>query len=128
MVEASGYLFQDVETFLKEAEEELKEVRTGDPEAYLRHKEHLTDALQELDKICSRYKDDAEASVIRSKLSDFLEKLDSGDLTPEIEMQHLDRIIERVHHLVEWRRLEMGMAYDLPLKSRRQTREDVRKR
>lgn len=39
MAEASGYIFRDVEMLLKEAEEALKEFRTGTPEAYNKHKE-----------------------------------------------------------------------------------------
>jgi len=125
MTEASGYLFRDVEMLLKEAEEALKE---GTPEAYNKHKEYLISALQELDEICSRYKDDAEASVIRSKLGEFLKNLDSGKLTPDLEIQQLDRIIERVHHLVDWRKLAMAAGSELPFSSRRKTKEDFRRR
>jgi dsDNA-specific endonuclease/ATPase MutS2 len=128
MVEASGYLFRDIEALLKEAEEALEEFRTGSTEAYRKHKEYLSSALRELDKICSKYKDDAEASVIRSKLEDFLRDLDSSKLTIEMEIQQLDRIIERVHHLVDWRKLAMASGYDLPFSSRRKTREDVKTR
>lgn len=128
MAEASGYLFRDVEMLLKDAEEALEEFRTGTPEAYNKHKECLISALQELDKICSRYKDDAEASVIRSKLGEFLGNLDSGKLTPDLEIQHLDRIIERVHHLVDWRKLAMAAGYELPFSSRRKTKENFRSR
>lgn len=128
MAEASGYLFQDVEMLLKEAEEALREFRTGTPEAYSKHKERLFSALQELDKICSMYKEDAEASVIRSKFGEFLENLDSGKLTPDLEIQQLDRIIERVHHLVDWRKLAMAAGYELPFSSRRRTKEDFRRR
>ncbi len=125
MTEASGYLFRDVEMLLKEAEEALKE---GTPEAYNKHKEYLISALQELDEICSRYKDDAEASVIRSKLGEFLKNLDSGKLTPDLEIQQLDWIIERVHHLVDWRKLAMAAGSELPFSSRRKTKEDFRRR
>jgi len=128
MAEASGYLFRDVEMLLKDAEEALEEFRTGTPEAYIKHKECLISALQELDKICSRYKDDVEASVIRSKLGEFLGNLDSGKLTPDLEIQQLDRIIERVHHLVDWRKLAMAAGYELPFSSRRKTKEDFRSR
>jgi len=125
MTEASGYLFRDVEMLLKEAEEALKE---GTPEAYNKHKEYLISALQELDEICSKYKDDAEASVIRSKLGEFLKNLDSGKLTPDLEIQQLDWIIERVHHLVDWRKLAMAAGSELPFSSRRKTKEDFRRR
>jgi hypothetical protein len=84
--------------------------------------------MQKLDEICSRYRDDAEAFIVRRKLGEFLEELDSGELVPEVEEQRLDRIIEQVHHLVEWRRLSMATGRDLALKSRRRTREDVQKR
>lgn len=128
MVEASGYLFRDVEVLLTEAEDALEEFRKGTPGAYDKHKEHITGALQELDKICSRYKDDVEASVIRTRLDEFLEAVSSEKLTPEQEIQHLDRIIERVHHLVEWRKLAMAAGYELPFSSRRKTKEDIRMR
>lgn len=128
MIEASGYLFRDIEALLKEAEEALEEFRTGSPEAYKKHKEYLSSALQDLDKICSKYRDDAEASVIKSKLEEFLKDLDSNKLTIEMEIQQLDRIIERVHHLVDWRKLAMASGHDLPFSSRRKTREDVKKR
>ena len=42
MVEASGYLFRDVEVLLTEAEDTLEEFRKGTPGAYDKHKEHLT--------------------------------------------------------------------------------------
>jgi hypothetical protein len=128
MVEASGYLFRDIEVLLKEAEKCLEEFRTGTPEAYTKHKDCLTNAMGALDKICSRYKDDVEACVIAGKLSEFMEDIESGSLTPEMEIQHLDRIIERVHHLVDWRKLAMAAGHELHLKSRRKTREDVRSR
>ncbi len=128
MVEASGYIFQDVETLLKSAKEALEVAKTGPAEAQSILKESLTGTFQELDKICLRYKDDAEAAGIRNKLAEFLEELDSGKLTPEMQAQHLDRIIEQVHHLVEWRRLSTAAGRDLSLKSRRRTREDVQKR
>ncbi|HII06205.1 MAG TPA: hypothetical protein HA349_02480 [Methanotrichaceae archaeon] len=128
MVEASGYIFQDIETLLKSAKEELDVAKTGPAEAHNILKESLTGTFQELEKICSRYKDDAEASGIRNKLAEFLEELDSGKLTPEVEAKHLDKIIEQVHHLVEWRKLSTATGRDLSLKSRRRTREDVQKR
>lgn len=128
MVEASGYIFKDVEALLKSAKEALDVAKTGPAEAHNILKESMTSTLQELEKICSRYKDDAEASSIRNKLAEFLEELDSGKLTPEMEAQHLDKIIEQVHHLVEWRRLSTATGRDLSLKSRRRTREDVQKR
>jgi hypothetical protein len=128
MVEASGYIFQDVETLLKSAKEALEVAKTGPAEAQSILKESLTGTFQELNKICSRYKDDAEAAGIRNKLAEFLEELDSGKLTPEMQAQHLGRIIEQVHHLVEWRRLSTAAGRDLSLKSRRRTREDVQKR
>ncbi|MHC1631289.1 MAG: hypothetical protein ACXQT4_03200 [Methanotrichaceae archaeon] len=127
-VEASGYLFRDIEALLKGAEKALEEFRTGAPEAYNKHKEDLTNALQELDKICSRYKDDAEACIIKDRLSEFLNDIDSGNLILEQEIQHLDRIIERVHHLVDWRKLSTAAGYDLHFSSRRKTREDVETR
>jgi len=128
MVEASGYLFRDIEALLRKAEKCLEEFRTGAPEAYTKHKDCLTEALGALDKICSRYKDDAEACVIKGKLSEFMENIESGGLTLEMEIQHLDRIIERVHHLVDWRKLAMAGGYELHLSSRRKTREDVQSR
>jgi hypothetical protein len=66
MVEASGYIFQDVETLLKSAKEALEVAKTGPAEAQSILKESLTGTFQELDKICSRYKDDAEAAGIRN--------------------------------------------------------------
>ncbi len=148
MVEASGYLFQDVEALLKRAKESVEGTKEGakerakekakikmsgqtpdaEPVVGERRRESLNSSMQKLDEICSRYKGDAEASLIRKKLADFLEELDSGKLTPEMQAQCLDRIIEQVHHLVEWRRLSMASGRDLSLKSRRRTREDVQKR
>jgi hypothetical protein len=142
MVEASGYLFQDVEALLKRAkeamegaEEEAKEgakevakIQTPEPGLSDSYRESLNSSMQKLDEICSRYRDDADASLIRNKLAEFLEELDSAELTPEMEAQRLDRIIEQVHHLVEWRRLSTAAGRDLSLKSRRRTREDVQKR
>ncbi len=144
MVEASGYIFQDVEALLKRAKELMEEAKEGakeeakiktaeqtpdaEPGAGESYRESLNGSMQKLDEICSRYRDDAEASLIRKKLADFLEELDSGRLTPEMQAQHLDRIIEQVHHLVEWRRLSTASGRDLSLKSRRRTREDVQKR
>jgi hypothetical protein len=142
MVEASGYIFQDVEALLKRAKESMEEAKEGakeeakikkpeqTPELGVdeRCRESLNGSMQKLDEICSRYREDAEASIIRKKLAEFLEELDSGKLTPEMQAQHLDGIIEQVHHLVEWRRLSMASGRDLSLKSRRRTREDVQKR
>jgi hypothetical protein len=138
MVEASGYIFQDVEALLKRAKESMEEAKEGakeeakikKPELGVdeRCRESLNGSMQKLDEICSRYREDAEASIIRKKLAEFLEELDSGKLTPEMQAQHLDGIIEQVHHLVEWRRLSMASGRDLSLKSRRRTREDVQKR
>jgi hypothetical protein len=130
MVEASGYLFQDVESLLKRAREAMVEAKikiqaTGVHDIY---RGSLNSSMQKLDEICSRYRDDAEAFIVRRKLGEFLEKLDSGELAPEVEEQHLDRIIDEVHHLVEWRRLSTAAGRDLSLKSRRRTREDVQKR
>jgi len=128
MVEASGYLFQDVDEFLRKAKESLEEAKTGAPEAHDRYRGSLTSSLEGLDRICSRYKDDAEASLIKNKLVELLEELDSGKLTPEIEARDLNKIIERVHHLTEWRRISTASGRDLSLKSRRKTKEDVQKR
>jgi hypothetical protein len=130
MSEASGYLFQDVEVLLKRAREAMVEAKikvqvTGVHDIY---RASLKISMQKLDEICSRYRDDAEAFIVRRKLGEFLEELDSGELVPEVEEQRLDRIIEQVHHLVEWRRLSMATGRDLSLKSRRRTREDVQKR
>jgi len=130
MSEASGYLFQDVEVLLKRAREAMVEAKikvqvTG---VYDIYRASLKISMQKLDEICSRYRDDAEAFIVRRKLGEFLEELDSGELVPEVEEQRLDRIIEQVHHLVEWRRLSMATGRDLALKSRRRTREDVQKR
>jgi len=137
MVEASGYIFQDVEALLKSAKELMEEAKIKTAEQTLdaesgvvddRCRESLNGSMQKLDEICSRYREDAEAVGIRNKLAEFLEVLDSGVLTPEMQAQHLDRIIEQVHHLVEWRRLSTASGRDLSLKSRRRTREDVQKR
>ena len=142
MVEASGYLFQDVEALLKRAKEAMEvaeevaeegakegaKIQTPEPDLSDSYRESLNSSMQKLDEICSRYRDDADASLIRNKLVDFLEELDSAKLTPEMEAQRLDRIIEQVHHLVEWRRLSTAAGRDLSLKSRRRTREDVQKR
>ncbi|MDF0592814.1 hypothetical protein P0O24_04375 [Methanotrichaceae archaeon M04Ac] len=130
MVEASGYIFQDVEALLTVAKEAITEaeIERPDPGAYDRYRESLNSSMKKLDEISSRYRDDAEAHLIRMKLAEFLKELDSGDLSPEIEAEHLDGIIERVHHIVEWRRLSMASGRDLSLKSRRRTREDVQKR
>ena len=134
MVEASGYLFQDVEALLKRSKEAMKgakeeaKIKTPEPGLSDSYRESLNSSMQKLDEICSRYRDDADASLIRNKLAEFLEELDSAKLTPEMEAQRLDRIIEQVHHLVEWRRLSTAAGRDLSLKSRRRTREDVQKR
>jgi len=133
MVEASGYIFQDVEALLKRAKELMEgakeaKIKTPEPGVGDVYRVSLNSSMQKLDEICSRYRDDAEASLIRNKLAEFLEELDSGELTPEMQAQHLDRIIEQIHHLVEWRRLSTASGRDLSLKSRRRTREDVQKR
>ncbi len=153
MVEASGYLFEDVETLLKRAKDSMEGAKeeaepeqggaregvkeeakiktsrqTPEPGMGESYRDSLNSSMQKLDEICSRYKDDAEASLVRNKLAGFLEEIDSGKLTPEMEGQGLDRIIEQVHHLVEWRRLSTAAGSDLSLKSRRRTKEDVQKR
>ncbi|KUK44167.1 MAG: hypothetical protein WCY97_07375 [Methanothrix sp.] len=138
MVEASGYIFQDVEALLKRAKELMEEAKEGakeeakikTPELGVggRCRESLNGSMQKLDEISSRYRDDAEVSLMTRKLGEYLEDLDSGKLTPEIKVQRLDRIIEEVHHLVEWRRLSTAAARDLSLKSRRRTRDDFKKR
>jgi len=130
MVEASGYLFQDVEALLKRAKELMEgaKIETPEPGVGDMYRESLNSSMQKLDEICSRYKDDAEASLIRKKLGEFLEELDSGKLAFEMQAQRLEKIIEQVHHLVEWRRLSTAAGRDLSLKSRRKTREDVHKR
>jgi hypothetical protein len=130
MVEASGYLFQDVEELLKRAKElmEEAEIKTSEPGVHDGYREVLAGSMQKLDEISSRYRDDAEASLMKRKLGEYLEDLDSGKLTPEMKVQRLDRMIEDVHHLVEWRRLSTAAARDLSLKSRRRTRDDFKKR
>jgi hypothetical protein len=151
MVEASGYLFEDVEALLKRAKDSMEgakeEARQGGAKEGVReeakiktsrqtpepgmgksYRDSLNGSMQKLDEICSRYKDDAEASLVRNKLAGFLEELDSGKLTLEMEGQGLERIIEQVHYLVEWRKLSTATGRDLSLKSRRRTKEDVQKR
>ena len=130
MVEASGYLFQDVEVLLKRAKELMEEakIEADVPGVQDRYREALDGSMQKLDEISSRYRDDAEASLIRKKLSDFLEELESGNLTPEMEAERLERIVDEVHHLVEWRRLSTAAGRDISLKSRRRTRDDFNKR
>ena len=147
MVEASGYLFEDVEALLKRAKESMVGAEQGgakegvreeakiktsrqtpDPGMGESYRNSLNSSMQKLDEICSRYKDDAEAHLVRNKLAEFQEELDSGKLSSEMEGQRLDGVIEEVHHLVEWRRLSTAAGRDLSLKSRRRTREDVQKR
>ena len=130
MVEASGYLFQDVEVLLKRAKELMEEAKIEAPLPSVqdRYREALDGSMQKLDEISSRYREDAEASLIRKKLSDFLEELESGNLTPEMEAERLERIVDEVHHLVEWRRLSSAAGRDISLKSRRRTRDDFHKR
>lgn len=130
MVEASGYIFQDVEALLKVAKDAMAEAKIGtlEPGGDDIYRELLESSMKKLDEISSRYRGDAEASIIRKKLADFLEELDSGRLTPEMRSERLDGIIEQVHHLVEWRRLSTASGRDISLSSRRRTREDAHKR
>lgn len=130
MVEASGYIFQDVEERLKRAREAVAEAKidTLEPGGDGIYRELLESSMKKLDEISSRYRGDAEASIIRKKLAEFLDELDSGQLAFEVQSERLDGIIEEVHHLVEWRRLSTASGRDLSFKSRRRTKEDVHKR
>ena len=111
----------------KEAISEEK-IKTTEPVVYDRYREALRLSMKKLDEISSRYRDDAEASIIRKKLTEFLEEIDSSMLTPEMRSEGLEGIIEEAHHLVEWRRFSTASGRDISLRSWRRTREDAHKR
>lgn len=124
MVEAGGYLFRDIEALMEKSENELMEFRDSEnQDVYLKHKEDLVKAVKEMSGVCERYKDDIEAQVLCEQMNQFLGKVEEGDLTIMAEIKAMDRIIERLHHMVEWRRIAIAEGHDIPFKDRRTMRE-----
>lgn len=124
MVEAGGYMFREIEAELKKSEEALLSFRdSNDPKVYREHKEDLVEAVRDMREICERYEDDREAQVICEQMTGFLDKVEDDSVDVVEEIKTLDRLIERVHHMVQWRRLTWKGGYDLPFKSRRNMRE-----
>ncbi len=120
MVEASPYLLER----LLELIENSRTIFSKDNET--EYEETLDQSLKKFEDISKKYPDDNE---IKIQYNGFLSFCKEGS-TPstDIETEKLDKIIQDIKHLIEWRKVEGASGSTLGKKSFRQLRGDREKR
>ena len=134
MSEASGYLLGDIEDVLNNARKNLKEhltvgsFRIKGREKAEKYKKELSNCMEKLEEIVASYPGDKEVNDFYNKFSSFYVEQREKESYAEEDRKKLDKLIENIREIAQWRKMEHAAGENLPFGDYRRMRESYRKR
>lgn len=134
MSEASGYLLGDIEEILNSARKNLKEhlsigsFKIKGREKAEEYKKELSNCMEKLEEIVASYPDDSEINSFYNKFSSFYVDQREKESYGEDDRKKLDKLIEDIREIAQWRKMEHASGESLPFGDYRRMRESYRKR